>query len=203
MARRIRRQCPRRCRLNAPAGFRRARRGLGIEPQQKQRHTRRFGREREPARAGEPEQARTAHAFRDHSAEGDDAQCIHRCRQQRRLIRRLRDDARSRIDAEFRKPRPVKRRAARGRIRPQPDDGCRYRRRKRHQCREPSGRATATISEHFMQPTAHHASRIEARMSSNDARTPAVRAPTFHLGNDAAQIGEGGRRIGHIVLYLF
>lgn len=203
MARRIRRQCPRRCRPNAPAGFRRARRGLGIEPQQEQRHTRRFGREREPARAGEPEQARTAHAFRDHRAERGDTQRIHRRRQQRRLIRCLRDDARRRIDAELREPRPVKRRPARGRICPQPDDRCRCRRRKRHQRREPSGRTAAAVSENLMQPTAHHTRRIEARMSRNDARTPAVRSPTFHLGNDAAQIGEGGRRIGHIVLYLF
>lgn len=203
MARRIRRQRPGRCRPNAPAGFRRARRGLGIDPQQEQRHTRRFGRERKPARAGEPEQARTTHAFRDHSAKRSDTQCIHRRRQQCRLIRRLRDDARRRIDAEFDEPRPIKRRPARGCIRPQPDDRCRCCRRKRQQRRKPRGRTAAAISEHLMQPTTHHARRIEARMSGNDARTPAVRAPTFHLGNDAAQIGEGGRRIGHTVLYLF
>lgn len=189
MARRIRRQRPRRSRLHTPARFRRARRGLGIKPQEEQRHTRRFSREREPARAGEPESTRAADAFPDHRAERGHTQRIHRRRQQGRLVRRVRDDARRRINAERGKPRPVKRRPARGCIRPEPDDGRIFCRLKRHQRREARGRAAAAISEHLMQPAAHHARRIKPLMPGGNT-CPAILNAALHLGHEAAQIGE-------------
>lgn len=94
-------QCARGGGGNLPAGLRCAGNRLGIDAQQQQRHTRPFGRQRQPTAGGEIQFAHRSPAFHDHGTQPLAAQCIHRTAQQRPDIRNDADQAARRHPTQF------------------------------------------------------------------------------------------------------